>query len=148
MQILLLFDPNVFFFLVWTLALQPLFDLSVLIILSVWKCWWHRNTAWYSLCSSLTGNTTDAVMWISPVGDYGSCKKNAGSTDDAEEKRLLSNLPGHTNDIWRGLPTGASLAKVITLPGFNSRLSQRANYSRVWQIAQIIKHRLAPYSSC
>lgn len=64
-----------FFFLVWTLALQPLFDLNVLIIFSVWKCWWHRNTAWYSLCSSLTGNTTNVVMWISPVGDYRSCKK-------------------------------------------------------------------------
>ena len=75
-------------------------------------------------------------------------QEKAGSGDDAEEKRLLSNPPGHTNDIWRGLPTGASLAKVITLPGFNSRLSQRANYSRVWQIAQIIKHCLVLYSAC
>lgn len=43
--------------------------------------------------------------------DYSPCRENGG--DEAEEKFLLSNLPGHTNDIWRGLRTGVALQATV-----------------------------------
>lgn len=70
--------------------------------------------------------------------------------NDAEEKVLLSGLPGDTKGTRRGLWTALSPQVIIRLllcPALNSQSSLRANYSGVWQITEIIKCGLGSYSA-
>lgn len=60
----------------------------------------------------LSNNISCPVIRISAGQHKSHCRK-VNSRDDAMENFLLSNPPGHTNYMWRGLQTAVSLQVMV-----------------------------------
>lgn len=108
---------------IWTVVQPPVYDSTVLIIFSVWNVLVRDTIFSFSLTGKLRYNSSFElagaqggvmfVIWISTGQNLSPCGKANSVVILLRRNFSYQNLAGHTNDIWWGLHTGASLQVMV-----------------------------------